>query len=108
VLLGQFWESHDQTQGMRQRNDHGSQYRSAIYATDDRRLELAKESAGSYGKELASAGYPEITTEIAPLLEFFYAEDYRQQYLAKHPDGYCGLGGTGVSYPLGQRISTDR
>jgi peptide-methionine (S)-S-oxide reductase len=108
VLLGQFWESHDPTQGMRQGNDHGTQYRSAIYTTDDRQLELAKQGADRYGTELASAGYPKITTEIARLREFFYAEDYHQQYLAKNPDGYCGLGGTGVCYPVGLDVRTDR
>jgi peptide-methionine (S)-S-oxide reductase len=101
ALLRQFWESHDPTQGMRQGNDHGTQYRSAIYTTDHQQLQPAKESAESYGKALAAAGYPEISTEIAPLREFFYAEDYHQQYLAKHPNGYCGLGGTGVSCPVG-------
>jgi peptide-methionine (S)-S-oxide reductase len=101
VLLGQFWESHDPTQGMRQANDYGTQYRSAIYATDDRQLELVQESARSYGKQLAAAGFGEITTEIAPLHEFYYAEDYHQQYLAKNPNGYCGLGSTGVACPAG-------
>jgi peptide-methionine (S)-S-oxide reductase len=101
VLLGQFWESHDPTQGMRQGNDYGTQYRSAIYATDDRQLELVIQSARSYGKQLAAAGFGEITTEIAPLREFYYAEDYHQQYLAKNPNGYCGLDGTGVACPAG-------
>ncbi|MBV8929757.1 MAG: peptide-methionine (S)-S-oxide reductase MsrA [Mycobacteriaceae bacterium] len=101
ALLGRFWESHDPTQGMRQGNDHGTQYRSAIYTTDDRQFELATASARSYGKELAAAGYGDITTEIAPLRSFYYAEDYHQQYLAKNPNGYCGLGGTGVSCPVG-------
>jgi peptide-methionine (S)-S-oxide reductase len=101
VLLGQFWESHDPTQGMRQGNDHGTQYRSAIYTSDEPQLGLATESTRSYGTELAAAGYGEITTEIAPLREFYYAEDYHQQYLAKNPNGYCGLGGTGVKCPAG-------
>ena len=101
VLLGQFWESHDPTQGMRQGNDRGTQYRSAIYPADDTQLRIAKDSARSYGGELAAAGYGEITTEIAPLREFYYAEDYHQQYLAKNPSGYCGLGGTGVACPVG-------
>jgi peptide-methionine (S)-S-oxide reductase len=101
VLLGQFWESHDPTQGMRQGDDHDTQYRSAVYTTDDEQLRLARNNARSYGEELAAAGYGEITTEIAPLREFFYAEDYHQQYLAKNPNGYCGLGGTGVACPVG-------
>ena len=99
LLLGQFWESHNPTQGMRQGNDHGTQYRSAIYTTDDRQPSLAEEGACSYREELAAAGYGDITTEIAPLREFYYAEEYHQQYLAKNPGGYCGLGGTGVSCP---------
>ncbi len=101
VLLGQFWESHDPTQGMRQGNDHGTQYRSAIYTMNDEQLRIAHDSARAYGEELAAAGYGEITTEIAPLREFYYAEDYHQQYLAKNPNGYCGLGGTGVACPVG-------
>jgi peptide-methionine (S)-S-oxide reductase len=101
VLLGQFWESHDPTQGMRQGNDHGTQYRSAIYTTGGEQLRLARHNARSYGEELAAAGYGEITTEIAPLRDFFYAEDHHQQYLAKNPHGYCGLGGTGIACPVG-------
>jgi peptide-methionine (S)-S-oxide reductase len=103
VLLGQFWESHDPTQGMRQGNDRGTQYRSAIYTTDDTQEPTARGGASSYGKELATAGYGEITTEIAPLRDFYYAEDYHQQYLAKNPNGYCGLGGTGVACRVGAR-----
>jgi peptide-methionine (S)-S-oxide reductase len=99
LLLGQFWESHDPTQGMRQGNDRGTQYRSAVYATGDRQLESAAQSARGYGAELAAAGYGEVTTEVVRLREFYYAEDYHQQYLAKNPHGYCGLRGTGVSCP---------
>lgn len=96
-LLQVFWESHDPTQGMRQGNDIGTQYRSAIYALDDAQLEGARASRDAYSGQLASAGFGAITTEIAPLDTFYYAEDYHQQYLAKNPDGYCGIGGTGVS-----------
>jgi len=97
ILLGQFWESHDPTQGMRQGNDRGTQYRSAVYAVDERQLQLARDSAADYGRELASAGYGPITTEIKMLRDFYYADDSHQQYLAKNPGGYCGLGGTGVT-----------
>jgi len=97
ALLKVFWESHNPTQGMRQGNDIGTQYRSAIYTTSDEQLALATQSAASYQSELAAAGHGEITTEIAPLETFYYAEDYHQQYLAKNPGGYCGLGGTGVT-----------
>lgn len=107
VLVGQFWESHDPTQGMRQGNDRGTQYRSAIYAVDDAQLQVATDSVGSYGQELAAAGYGPITTEIARLGDFYYAEDYHQQYLAKNPNGYCGLGGTGVSCPVGEGLRPD-
>ena len=96
-LLRLFWESHDPTQGMRQGNDIGSQYRSAIYSTDDEQLALAKSSRDNYEQQLGQAGYGSVTTEIAPLDTFYYAEDYHQQYLAKNPNGYCGIGGTGVS-----------
>jgi peptide-methionine (S)-S-oxide reductase len=96
MLVKQFWEGHDPTQGMRQGNDRGSQYRSAIYYTDDAERELAEATAKNYGGALAASRYGEITTEIAPLAHFYYAEDYHQQYLAKVPDGYCGIGGTGV------------
>jgi peptide-methionine (S)-S-oxide reductase len=95
-LLRVFWESHDPTQGMRQGNDVGTQYRSGIYCHDDAQLELALRSRDAYQARLAAAGYGAITTEILPAPEFYYAEDYHQQYLAKMPDGYCGLGGTGV------------
>jgi peptide-methionine (S)-S-oxide reductase len=100
-LLKRFWEGHDPTQGMRQGNDVGTQYRSAIYTTSDAQRETAERSREAFGPALAEAGHGEITTEIAPLRDFFYAEDYHQQYLAKNPWGYCGLGGTGVSCPVG-------
>jgi peptide-methionine (S)-S-oxide reductase len=100
-LLKVFWENHDPTQGMRQGNDHGTQYRSAIYVYDDEQRAAAEASKVAYGKALAEDGYGPITTEIAPAPEFYYAEDDHQQYLAKNPDGYCGLGGTGVSCPVG-------
>jgi peptide-methionine (S)-S-oxide reductase len=96
-----FWESHDPTQGMRQGNDVGTQYRSAIFATSDAQLDAAEASRALYQAELAKAGLGEISTEIAPAGEFFYAEPYHQQYLAKVPNGYCGLGGTGVACPVG-------
>jgi peptide-methionine (S)-S-oxide reductase len=100
-LLKVFWEGHDPTQGMRQGNDRGTQYRSAIYHTDDAQREAAEASAKIYGDALRAARRGAITTEIAPLRAFYYAEDYHQQYLAKVPNGYCGLGGTGVSCPMG-------
>jgi peptide-methionine (S)-S-oxide reductase len=95
-LLDVFWEAHDPTQGMRQGNDIGTQYRSAIFVNDEHELELARLSRGRYQRALAAAGHGEITTEIASGRDFYYAEDYHQQYLAKNPAGYCGLGGTGV------------
>lgn len=100
-LLRIFWESHDPTQGMRQGNDIGTQYRSAIFTGDESQLATARSSMLGYQAELRSAGYGDITTEISPLDTFYYAEDYHQQYLAKNPGGYCGLGGTGVSCPVG-------
>ncbi len=100
-LLAIFWEAHDPTQGMRQGNDIGTQYRSAIYTYDDAQQRAARQSQAAYQSELNAAGYGEITTEILPLDTFFYAEDYHQQYLAKNPGGYCGIGGTGVSCPTG-------
>jgi peptide-methionine (S)-S-oxide reductase len=100
-VLRAFWENHDPTQGMRQGNDVGTQYRSAVYATTPAQLEAARASAVAYGQRLASAGYGEITTEIAEAGPFYFAEGYHQQYLAKNPYGYCGLGGTGVSCPVG-------
>jgi len=96
-LLGTFWESHDPTQGMRQGNDRGTQYRSGIYYSDDRQRQQAQDSLELYQSRLAAAGYAAITTEILPLGPFYYAEDYHQQYLDKNPAGYCGLGGTGVN-----------
>jgi peptide-methionine (S)-S-oxide reductase len=101
ALLRLFWESHDPTQGMRQGNDAGTQYRSAIYYTSDAQRRRAEESRAAYQAMLSAAGYGAITTEIAAAPEFYYAEDYHQQYLAKNPGGYCGLGGTGVSCPVG-------
>ncbi len=101
AMLRTFWESHDPTQGMRQGNDVGTQYRSAIYASSPRQLAAATASRQAYEQELATAGHGEITTEIADAAAFYYAEDYHQQYLASHPNGYCGLGGTGVSCPIG-------
>ncbi len=98
-LLKVFWESHDPTQGMRQGNDVGTQYRSGIYTYTETQKQLAETSKALYEKELAKAGYKEITTEILDAPEFYYAEDYHQQYLAKNPNGYCGLGGTKVCYP---------
>ena len=101
TLLKVFWESHDPTQGMRQGNDVGTQYRSAVYTVDDIQQNAARHSLQAYQEQLTRAGYGEITTEITPLDTFYYAEDYHQQYLAKNPNGYCGLGGTGVSCPVG-------
>jgi peptide-methionine (S)-S-oxide reductase len=101
ALLKLFWESHDPTQGMRQGNDVGTQYRSAIYTYGDQQRAAAEASCEAYQQALAAAGHGEITTEIAPAPEYYYAEDYHQQYLAKNPGGYCGLGGTGVACPTG-------
>jgi peptide-methionine (S)-S-oxide reductase len=102
TLLATFWEAHDPTQGMRQGNDVGTQYRSGIYTTTDEQAAAATASRARYQDALSAAGRSgEITTEILPAPEFFYAEDYHQQYLAKNPRGYCGLGGTGVSCPIG-------
>ncbi len=100
ALLRTFWEGHDPTQGMRQGNDTGTQYRSGIYVSPSQRP-LADASRQAYQEELRAAGYGEITTEIRDLPTFYYAEDYHQQYLSKMPNGYCGLGGTGVSCPVG-------
>ncbi len=105
-ILRLFWENHDPTQGMRQGNDVGSQYRSAILWTTEKQRDAAEASRAAYAKQLSAAGYPEITTEIAKAGEFYYAEDYHQQYLHKVPNGYCGLGGTGVSCPVGLTSST--
>ena len=100
ALLKTFWESHDPTQGMRQGNDVGTQYRSGIYVTSPEQRRVAEETRTSFQKGLKKAGYGEITTEILDAPPFYYAEDYHQQYLAKNPNGYCGLGGTGVSCPV--------
>ena len=100
-LLKVFWENHDPTQGMRQGNDLGTQYRSAIYTLSGAQRDAADQSMKSYQEVLSAAGYGDITTEIATLSMFFYAEDYHQQYLSKNPNGYCGIGGTGVSCPVG-------
>lgn len=100
-LLKVFWESHDPTQGMRQGNDVGTQYRSAIFTLDDKQQTEARRSLSAYQSELSDAGHGQITTEILPLDTYYFAEDYHQQYLAKNPGGYCGLGGTGVSCPIG-------
>jgi len=106
-LLRVFWENHDPTQGMRQGNDVGTQYRSGIYYYDDEQRRAAELSRDTYQRELTARGYGTITTEIAPAPEFYYAEDYHQQYLAKNPDGYCGLGGTGVTCPVGVGTGVD-
>jgi peptide-methionine (S)-S-oxide reductase len=102
-LLRVFWENHDPTQGMRQGNDVGTQYRSGVYAYDTAQRRAAEESKRAYQGKLTEAGHGTITTEIVDAPEFFYAEDYHQQYLAKNPGGYCGHGGTGVSCPIGLR-----
>jgi peptide-methionine (S)-S-oxide reductase len=101
ALLRLFWESHDPTQGMRQGNDVGTQYRSAIYTYGPEQRRAAEASRDAFQAALRAAGYGDITTEIADAPEFFFAEDYHQQYLAKNPGGYCGLGGTGVTCPVG-------
>jgi len=101
TLLRIFWENHDPTQGMRQGNDVGTQYRSAIYTFSPEQRRLAEASRDRYQQRLDAAGYGPITTEIAAAPPFYYAEDYHQQYLAKNPDGYCGIGGTGVTCPAG-------
>jgi peptide-methionine (S)-S-oxide reductase len=100
-MLRLFWESHDPTQGMRQGHDAGTQYRSAVYGHGEEQLKKAEASREDYQKALAAAGHGAITTEIREAPEFYYAEDYHQQYLAKNPNGYCGLGGTGVACPIG-------
>ena len=100
-LLRAFWEGHDPTQGMRQGNDVGTQYRSCVQVSDDRQRKIAEVSRDAYQRELTAAGHGTITTEIVDAPEFFYAEDYHQQYLHKNPMGYCGIGGTGVSCPVG-------
>jgi peptide-methionine (S)-S-oxide reductase len=100
-ILRLFWENHDPTQGMRQGNDQGTQYRSAIYTADDGQRAAAEASQAKFQRELERAGHGEITTELADAGPFYYAEPYHQQYLAKNPNGYCGLGGTGVACPIG-------
>ncbi len=100
-MLRIFWENHDPTQGMRQGNDIGTQYRSAIYFQNDAQREAAEATRDAYQEQLTKAGYGAITTEIAPLTDYYYAEPYHQQYLGKNPNGYCGIGGTGVSCPVG-------
>jgi peptide-methionine (S)-S-oxide reductase len=104
-LLKVFWEGHDPTQGMRQGNDAGTQYRSTIYAYGDEQLEAAQRSREAFEKALKAKGFGPITTEIRSAPEFYYAEDYHQQYLGKNPNGYCGLGGTGVSCPVGVAVA---
>lgn len=105
-LLKTFWENHDPTQGMRQGNDVGTQYRSGIYVYGDAQRAAAEASKATYAKALAASRYGAITTEIVDAPAFYYAEDYHQQYLAKNPAGYCGLGGTGVSCPIGTGVKT--
>lgn len=107
ALLRTFWESHDPTQGMRQGYDVGTQYRSAVYTSSEAQLTLARASGDDYGKVLSSAGFGPVTTEIAQAGPFYYAEPYHQQYLAKNPDGYCGIGGTGVACPVGVTAAGD-
>jgi peptide-methionine (S)-S-oxide reductase len=102
AMLRVFWENHNPTQGNRQGNDIGTQYRSAIYFSNDVQRAAAEASRELFQRELTAAGFGAITTEIAPLEEYFYAEEYHQQYLGKNPNGYCGMGGTGVSCPVGQ------
>lgn len=101
AVLRCFWENHDPTQGMRQGNDIGTQYRSAIYCTDEAQLAAARRSAQAFGEILRAAHFDDVTTEIALAGPYYFAEDYHQQYLARNPNGYCGLGGTGVSCPVG-------
>ena len=101
TVLARFWEGHDPTQGMRQGNDIGTQYRSALYMPDDATLALAHASRDAYQAALKAAGLGAITTEIGPMPAFYFAEDYHQQYLSKNPNGYCGLGGTGIGCPVG-------
>ncbi|MFN3933249.1 peptide-methionine (S)-S-oxide reductase MsrA [Parvibaculum sp.] len=107
TLLKTFWENHDPTQGMRQGNDIGTQYRSGIYVTSEAQRKAAEASKAAYQAALASQGYSAITTEILDAPAFYFAEDYHQQYLAKNPNGYCGLGGTGVSCPIGTGVAAE-
>ena len=104
-LLSIFWESHDPTQGMRQGNDTGTQYRSVILTFDEEQAKTARRSRDVYQPRLTAAGFGAVTTEILPLTHFYYAEDYHQQYLAKNPGGYCGIGGTGVGCPTGLQVT---
>ena len=104
-LLRVFWEGHDPTQGMRQGNDRGTQYRSGIYTYNDAQARAAEASRKDFAPRLAAAGYDTITTEILDAPQFYFAEDYHQQYLAKNPGGYCGIGGTGVTCPIGTGVS---
>jgi peptide-methionine (S)-S-oxide reductase len=104
-ILKRFWENHDPTQGMRQGNDVGTQDRSAIYTTSPEQVAAVEATKVAFGARLKESGYGEISTEVAPLGEFYYAEDYHQQYLAKVPNGYCGLGGTGVACPIGLQVT---
>ena len=104
-LLKLFWEGHDPTQGMRQGNDIGTQYRSGVYVTSDAQLSATEASRAAYQVELGKQGYGQITSEIAQAGPFYFAEDYHQQYLAKNPNGYCGIGGTGVSCPIGVGVT---
>jgi peptide-methionine (S)-S-oxide reductase len=106
ALLKEFWEGHDPTQGMRQGNDVGTQYRSGIYAENDAQMQAAIASRAAYQQALSGRGYGEVTTEIAAAGTFYFAEGYHQQYLAKNPNGYCGVGGTGVSCPIGVGVSS--
>ncbi len=105
-LLKVFWENHDPAQGMRQGNDVGTQYRSGIWCTTQAQLDLARKSRDIYQQALHQAGHSDITTEIAMAPEFYYAEEYHQQYLAKNPQGYCGIGGTGIAFPVGTLIGS--
>jgi peptide-methionine (S)-S-oxide reductase len=105
ALLKTFWENHDPTQGMRQGNDIGTQYRSGVYVTSDAQLSATEASRAAYQVELGKQGYGQITSEIAQAGPFYFAEDYHQQYLAKNPNGYCGIGGTGVSCPIGVGVT---
>ena len=106
-LLRVFWEAHDPTQGMRQGNDRGTQYRSAIYTFGAEQLAVAEASKADYAQALSASGYGPITTEIQPAGDFYFAEEYHQQYLAKNPQGYCGIGGTGISCPVGLGVATE-
>ncbi len=104
-LVKAFWEGHDPTQGMRQGNDVGTQYRSGVYVTSDDQARVAQASKAAYQVELSKRGFGQITSEIAPAEAFYFAEDYHQQYLAKNPNGYCGIGGTGVTCPIGVGVT---